>query len=97
MGHVGWGAWWTYLDYITTHLRVKIREFKFFLYTDMATILDFSFYSDYYITLQIYFGYHRICISASSVPMNYFYLQQLFFGNFLKYVCGFFQIYGISR
>ena len=44
----------------------------------------------YYIALQIYFGYHLICISASSVPMNYFYLQQLFFGNFLKYVCGFF-------
>ena len=51
----------------------------------------------YYITLQIYFRYHIICISASSVRMNYFYLQQLFFGNFLKYVCGFFQMYGSSR
>ena len=45
----------------------------------------------YYITLQIYIGYHLICISASSVPMNYCYMLQLFFGNFLKYVCGFFQ------
>ena len=44
----------------------------------------------YYITLQIHFEYHLICIFASSVPMNYFYLLQLFFGNFLKYVCGFF-------
>ena len=26
----------------------------------------------YYITLQIYFGYNLICISASSVSMNYF-------------------------
>ena len=26
-----------------------------------------------------YFGYHLICISASSVPMNYFYMLQLFF------------------
>ena len=35
----------------------------------------------YYITLQIYFGYHLICISASSVPMNYFYLLEFFFGD----------------
>ena len=49
------------------------------------------------ITLQIYFGYHLICISASSVPINYLYLLQLFFGNFFKYVFGFFEIDGISR
>ena len=35
----------------------------------------------YYITLQIYFGYHLICISASSVPMHYFDLLELFFGD----------------
>ena len=35
-------------------------------------------YVIYYITLQIYFGYNLICISASSVPMHYFYLLQLF-------------------
>ena len=51
----------------------------------------------YYITLQIYFGYHLICISASSVPMNYFYLLELFLGEFKTYVCGLFEIYGISR
>ena len=36
----------------------------------------------YYITLQIYFGYHLICISASSVSMNYFYLLELFLDDF---------------
>ena len=51
----------------------------------------------YYITLQIYFGYHLICISASLVPMNYFYLLELFFGDLKKYVCGLFEMYGISR
>ena len=42
------------------------------------------------ITLKIYFGYHLICISASSVSINYLYLLQLFFGKFFKYVFGFF-------
>ena len=48
------------------------------------------------ITLQIYFGYHLICISASSVPINNLYLLQLFFGKFFKYVFGFFKIDGIK-
>ena len=56
--------------------------------------LKFSHFTHtiYYITLQIYFGYYLICISATSVPMNYFYQLQLFFGDFLKYECGLFEI-----
>ena len=38
-----------------------------------------------------------ICISASSVPMNYFYLLEFFFGDFKNYVCGLFEIYRISQ
>ena len=49
----------------------------------------------HYIALQIYFGYHLICTSASSVPMNYFYLLELFFGDLKKYVCGLFEIFGL--
>ena len=37
----------------------------------------------YYITLQIYFGYHLICISASSVPMA---ILKNMYVDFLKFM-----------
>ena len=79
----------------TTHPRVQIK----IIYTFRMSIWRPSWISHftqaiyyYILTHQIYFGYHLICISASSVPMNHFYLLQLFVGDFLKYVCGLFEI-----
>ena len=78
----GEGPQWTYSDYTYS----GHHEFSHFTHVI------------YYITLQIYFGYNLICIFASSVPMNYFYLLQLFFGDFFCNMYeGFLTFYGISR
>ena len=84
----------------STHYSSKGEDKR--MYTFRIPILQPSWISHfnqaiYYITLQKKIWYNIICISASSVPMNYFYLLELFFGDLKKYVCGLFEIYGISQ
>ena len=71
----------------STHYSSKGEDKR--IYTWPSWISHFT-QAIYYIAVQIYFGYHLICISASSVPMNYFYLLEFFFGDFKNYVCGLF-------